>query len=151
MGRRFFGTDGVRGRVGRDPMTVEFKLTKPEAPFIANLAMDFASIVSKEYADAMAAAGTPEMLNQKPIGTGPFTFVDYQTDAVIRYAKNADYWEPGIPKVDNLVFAITPDASVRYQRLQAGDEQLVGDHTVHDQVGAGPDEGGAAPDTNLRI
>ena len=104
-----------------DDMTVEFKLTKPEAPFLANLAMDFASIVSKEYADAMKAAGTPEMVNQKPIGTGPFVFVDYQTDAVIRYAKNQDYWVEGLPKVDNLVFAITPDASVRYQRLQAGE------------------------------
>ncbi|MDU8944166.1 ABC transporter substrate-binding protein [Ovoidimarina sediminis] len=104
-----------------DDLTVEIKLTKPEAPFIANLAMDFASIVSKEYADAMAAAGTPENVNQKPIGTGPFAFVNYQTDAVIRYAKNEDYWEEGLPKVDNLIFAITPDASVRYQRLQAGE------------------------------
>lgn len=104
-----------------DDLTVQFKLTRPEAPFIANLAMDFASIVSKEYADAMAAAGTPENINQKPIGTGPFVFVDYQTDAVIRYAKNPDYWEEGVPKVDNLIFAITPDASVRYQRLQAGE------------------------------
>ena len=104
-----------------DDLTVEIKLAKPEAPFIANLAMDFASVVSKEYADAMAAAGTPENVNQKPIGTGPFVFVDYQTDAVIRYAKNQDYWEDGLPKVDNLIFAITPDASVRYQRLQAGE------------------------------
>nr|WP_156169422.1 ABC transporter substrate-binding protein [Wenxinia marina] len=104
-----------------DDMTVVFNLTRPEAPFIANMAMDFASIVSKEYADAMEAAGTPEMLNQRPIGTGPFTFVDYQTDAVIRYAANENYWEEGLPKVDNLVFAITPDASVRYQRLQAGE------------------------------
>ncbi|WP_292289500.1 ABC transporter substrate-binding protein [Marivita sp.] len=104
-----------------DDMTVRFNLTRPEAPFIANLAMDFASIVSKEYADAMAEAGTPEMLNQRPIGTGPFNFQDYQTDAVIRYAANENYWEDDIPKVDNLVFAITPDASVRLQRLQAGE------------------------------
>ena len=68
-------------------MTVKFMLTRPEAPFIANLAMDFASILSAEYADAMLAAGTPEMLNQAPIGTGPFSFVAYQKDAVIRYAK----------------------------------------------------------------
>jgi len=52
-----------------DDHTVVFKLTRPEAPFIANMAMDFASIVSKEYADAMMAAGTPEMVNQAPIGT----------------------------------------------------------------------------------
>ncbi len=102
-------------------MTVRFNLTRPEAPFIANMAMDFASIMSKEYADAMEEAGTPEMLNQRPIGTGPFVFQDYQTDAVIRYAKNANYWKADEPKVDNLVFAITPDASVRLQRLQAGE------------------------------
>ncbi len=104
-----------------DDLTVKFTLTRPEAPFIANLAMDFASIQSKEYFDAMAAAGTPEMINQAPIGTGPFRFVAYQKDAVIRYEKNADYWAEGLPKVDNLVFAITPDASVRYQKLQAGE------------------------------
>ncbi len=104
-----------------DDYTVKFNLTRPEAPFLANLAMDFASIQSKEYADAMQEAGTPEMLNQAPIGTGPFTFVAYQKDAVIRYAKNADYWKEGLPKVDNLVFAITPDASVRYQKLNAGE------------------------------
>ncbi len=104
-----------------DDMTVRFNLTRPEAPFIANMAMDFASIVSKEYADQMEEAGTPGALNQRPIGTGPFVFEDYQTDAVIRYIKNEDYWKEGEPKVDNLVFAITPDASVRLQRLQAGE------------------------------
>jgi dipeptide transport system substrate-binding protein len=103
-----------------DDMTVKFTLTRPEAPFIANLAMDFASILSKEYADAMLEAGTTEMLNQAPIGTGPFTFQAYQKDAVIRYLRNDDYWgEPA--GVESLIFAITPDASVRYQKLLAGE------------------------------
>ncbi len=39
-----------------DPMTVRFVLKKPEAPFMANMAMDFASILSAEYADKMMAA-----------------------------------------------------------------------------------------------
>jgi len=103
-----------------DDMTVKFTLTRPEAPMIANLAMDFASIVSKEYADAMMEAGTPEMLNQQPIGTGPFAFQAYQKDAVIRYLPHADYWnDPS--DLDALIFAITPDASVRYQKLKAGE------------------------------
>ena len=59
-------------------------LSRPEAPFLANLAMHFASIVSKEYADKLEAAGTREDLNNMPIGTGPFQFVAYQNDAVIR-------------------------------------------------------------------
>jgi dipeptide transport system substrate-binding protein len=103
-----------------DDYTVRFNLNRPEAPFIANMAMDFASILSAEYGDQMSAAGTPEMLNQAPIGTGPFQFVGYQKDSVIRYKQNAAYWR-GASKLDNLVFAITPDNSVRYQKLKAGE------------------------------
>ena len=103
-----------------DDYTVKFVLNRPEAPMISNLAMGFASIMSKEYADAMLEAGTPEQLNQAPIGTGPFKFVAYQKDAVIRYARNDEYWrEPAA--IENLVFAITPDASVRYQKMKAGE------------------------------
>jgi len=103
-----------------DDYTIKFVLNRPEAPMIANLGMDFASIVSKEYADAMLEAGTPELLNQQPIGTGPFKFVAYQKDAVIRYSAHEDYWA-GKADIENLVFAITPDASVRYQKLKAGE------------------------------
>jgi dipeptide transport system substrate-binding protein len=107
-----------------DDLTVVFHLTRPEAPFIANLAMDFASIMSKEYADQLLAAGTPEMLNQQPVGTGPFEFVGYQKDAVIRYKAHEEYFRGKAP-IDNLVFAITPDASVRYQKLKAGECHVV--------------------------
>lgn len=103
-----------------DDHTVKFTLARPEAPMIANLAMDFASIMSKEYADKLAAAGTPELLNQQPIGTGPFKFQAYQKDAVIRYQAHESYWEGAAP-IDTLIFAITNDASVRYQKLKAGE------------------------------
>jgi dipeptide transport system substrate-binding protein len=106
-----------------DDNTVKFVLSKPEAPFIANMAMDFAAIHSKEYLDAMLKAGTPEQVDQAPIGTGPFSFVDYQKDAVIRYKANPDYFR-GKQKIDNLVFAITPDATVRMAKLQAGECQV---------------------------
>ncbi len=103
-----------------DDMTVKFKLKRKEAPFVANLGMDFASIMSKEYADKLQADGKMEQLNQMPLGTGPFEFVAYQQDAVIRYRANDDYWK-GREKIDDLVFAITTDAAVRYQKLKAGE------------------------------
>ena len=103
-----------------DDHTVRFNLNKPEAPFIANLGMDFASILSKEQADKMMAAGTPEKLDLNPVGTGPFQLVAYQKDAVIRYQAHPDYWN-GQAKIDNLVFAITPDPAVRFQKLKAGE------------------------------
>ena len=107
-----------------DDMTVKFVLNRPEAPFLANLAMSFASIMSKEYADKLEADGQMQTLNQQPLGTGPFKFVGYQQDAVIRYQAHEGYWN-GKQAIDDLVFAITPDASVRYQKLQAGECHLM--------------------------
>jgi len=104
--------------------TVRFHLTKPEAPFIANMGMDFASILSAEYADKMMKAGTPEKVDLNPVGTGPFQLVAYQKDAVIRYKAHPDYWQ-GKAKIDKLIFAITPDASVRYQKLKANECQVM--------------------------
>lgn len=112
--------DLLKDVVKVDDHTVKFILTRPEAPMIANLGMDFASIFSAEYADAMMKAGTPEKLDLEPVGTGPFQLVAYQKDAVIRYKANPDYWA-GKAKIENLVFAITPDANVRYQKLKAGE------------------------------
>ncbi len=101
-----------------DDYTVKFVLSRPEAPMIANLAMDFASIHSAEYADKMA--DNKDNFDQNPVGTGPFQLVAYQKDAMIRYKAHPDYWSGKAP-IDTLVFAITPDASVRYQKLKAGE------------------------------
>ena len=99
--------DLIKEIVKVDDYTVKFVLTRPEAPMIANLAMDFASILSKEFADQLQAESKQEMLNQQPVGTGPFKFVAYQKDAVIRYKAHEDYWD-GKAAIDDLVFAITP-------------------------------------------
>jgi dipeptide transport system substrate-binding protein len=107
-----------------DDHTVKITLNQPEAPFLANLAMPFMSIVSKEYSDKLEADGKKELMNQQPLGTGPFAFVAYQQDAVIRYKANPDYWG-GKQKIDDLVFAITTDAAVRYQKLKAGECHLM--------------------------
>jgi dipeptide transport system substrate-binding protein len=103
-----------------DDYTVRFELNEPEAPFLSDLAMDFASIISKEYADKMLKAGTPEKVDQDPVGTGPFMLVQYQKDAIIRYKAHPAYYK-GKAKIDDLVFAITPDVSVRLQKLRAGE------------------------------
>jgi dipeptide transport system substrate-binding protein len=103
-----------------DEYTVKIVLNKAEAPFLANLAMQYAGIQSKEYAIAMLKAGTPEKVDQDPIGTGPFYLVQYQKDAVIRFKAFPQYWG-GKAKIDDLVFAITPDASVRWAKLQKGE------------------------------
>ncbi|MGP0171898.1 ABC transporter substrate-binding protein [Pseudomonas sp. NCHU5208] len=106
-----------------DEHRVRFVLKHPEAPFLANLAMGFASIYSAEYADHLLAAGTPERLNSQPIGTGPFIFERYAKDAQVRFRANPDYWD-GPPSIKRLLLAITPEPNVRQQRLKAGDCQI---------------------------
>jgi dipeptide transport system substrate-binding protein len=102
-----------------DEHTVRFRLTRPEAPFLANLAMPFNVIQSAEYADAMLKVGTPEKFDEAPIGTGPFTFAGFEREVAVRYRAFADYWA-GKQPIDNLVFSITPTATVRLAKLTAG-------------------------------
>ena len=108
-----------------DDYTVVMKLKTPNVAILANLAMDFVSIGSAEYADFLLKKGTPEQFDQVPVGTGPFSFVAYQKDSVIRYKANKDYFgEKAL--VDDLVFAITPDATARYAKLKAGECHING-------------------------
>ena len=108
---------------GDDDLTVVMKLSKPNAPILANLAMDFATIQSAEYADYLMKKGTPEQFDQIPVGTGSFQFVDYQKDAVIRF-KAFDGWA-GKPKIDDLIYAITPDPTARYAKIKANECQIM--------------------------
>ena len=106
-----------------DAMTVRFTFKKPNVTMLPNLAMDFASIHSAEYADMLAKANKKEQFDQMPVGTGAFSFVTYQKDAVIRFKANKDYWGPANERalVDDLVYAITPDPTARYSKLKAGE------------------------------
>jgi dipeptide transport system substrate-binding protein len=103
-----------------DDYTVRMRLKEPNTPFLANLAMDFAAIHSAEYAAFLDKQNRKEQFDQFPVGTGPFSFVAYQKDAVIRYRANKNYWgEKAL--VDDLVFAITPDPTARYSKVKAGE------------------------------
>lgn len=107
-----------------DDHTVRFTLAHPEAPFVADLGWYFASILSAEYAEAMLKAGTPERVDREPIGTGPFKLAHYQKDSRILFTAFPDYWQ-GKAKIDRLVFSITPDATVRFARLEKNECQVM--------------------------
>ena len=124
---QFFGSTGLAKLIKSieklDDRTVRFTLNNANVTFLTNIALDFASILSLEYAQAMTAQGHPELIDQQPIGTGPFVLTEYQKDSLIRYRANPDYWG-GAPKLDALVFAITPDPTVRVAKIRAGECQV---------------------------
>ncbi|SFN03967.1 ABC transporter substrate-binding protein [Thermodesulforhabdus norvegica] len=97
-----------------DEYTVVFKLKRPEAPFLANLGMDFASIVSPS---AVLKYG-PDFKSH-PVGTGPFKFVKWIKDDRIILEANENYWD-GRPYLDRVIFRVIPDNSVRFLELKTG-------------------------------
>lgn len=103
-----------------DDHTVRIELNHPDAPFLADLAMGFTSILSREYAAQLEKTNQFREMDTKPIGTGPFIFKRYAKDQMVRYEANPNYFR-GKPKIDQLIFSIAPDASVRLQRLKAGE------------------------------
>ena len=106
------------------PLTVVFTLNTVDAAFVQNIAMNFAGILSAEYADYLMTKGDVRDINQQPIGTGPFVFQRYQKDSQIRYRGNKEYWDPSRVKIDQLIFAINTDASVRMQKLRKNECQV---------------------------
>ncbi len=96
--------------------TVVFKLKRIEAPFLANMGMDFASIISPT-----AFMKNPKEFIRNPVGTGPFKFVKWITDDRIVLEKNKDYWDKsGGPYLDKIVFRSIPENSVRFLELKTG-------------------------------
>ncbi len=102
--------------------------------------MDFASILSKEYADSLLKAKKREDLDRLPIGTGPFQFVGYQPDVRINYRANPDYWR-GKPALDRLAFLISPDPAVRFKMFSAGDCQVLGEPPASELAALAQDAG----------
>ena len=107
-----------------DDYTVRFTLHQASTPFLPTLALHFTGVQSHEYAMAMLARGTPELIDSHPLGTGPFVFKHYEPHQHIVYQGFADYWR-GRPSIERLEFAITPNADERWNKLQRGDCHLM--------------------------
>jgi peptide/nickel transport system substrate-binding protein len=59
-------------------------------------------------------------MRQRPIGTGPFKFVEYKPDESIRLRRNTDYWKPARPYLDGIEYTIIPNLSTRMLAFTAG-------------------------------
>eukprot|EP01030_Chromulinospumella_sphaerica_P033193 gene33193-34030_t len=110
----------IKDIVKVDEKTVKFVLKQPDASLPAKLALNFGSIMSKEYADKLAAEGRREDLDRKPVGTGPFKLADFKMNEGIKLVKNQDYWKPGRPYLDAIEFSIIADRSTRMLSFVAG-------------------------------
>lgn len=70
--------------------------------------------------EARAAFGVRDSdFNRRPIGTGPFRFVEWQTDEFIHLRRYQDYWE-GPAEYADYFFRIVPDQLTQEVEFRAG-------------------------------
>jgi peptide/nickel transport system substrate-binding protein len=91
---------------------VTFHLKRPQASFLAMLATGWTPIYPCHV--------SPAQMRLHPIGTGPFKFVEFRSNEVIKLAKNPDYWKPGRPYLDAIEYPIIKDVSTRLLAFIAG-------------------------------
>jgi peptide/nickel transport system substrate-binding protein len=104
-----------------DATTVVFKLKRPSAVFLQNLAMFPASIVSPAAVKKHGKA-----YGENPVGTGPFKFQSWQRGQAIALAAFDDHWRGG-PGVERVIFLSVSENATRAQQLQRGESHIADD------------------------
>jgi peptide/nickel transport system substrate-binding protein len=66
-----------------------------------------------------------ENLGQNPVGTGPFIFRSWTPNQQIVVERNPDYWEPGKPYLDKVVFMLISNSAVAVPRLLTKEADFV--------------------------
>ena len=69
-------------------------------------------------------------MRQRPIGTGPFKFVEFKPNEYIKLARNPDYWKPGRPYLDGIEYTIIREMSTRNLAFVAGRFDLTSPYGV---------------------
>jgi peptide/nickel transport system substrate-binding protein len=88
---------------------VTFRLTHPQPAFLMLIAHGWAPI----YPCHIPAA----QMRQRPIGTGPFKFVEFKPNESVKLTRNPDYWKPGLPYLDGIEFPSSKTCRPRYWHL----------------------------------
>ena len=89
-----------------------FHLQRPQPSFIALLASGWSPVYPCHVSSAA--------MRIKPIGTGPFRFVEYRLNESMRLERNPDYWKPGLPYLDAIEYRITTNRATRMLGFIAG-------------------------------
>lgn len=89
-----------------------FNLKRPQPGLMALFASGFTPVYPCHV--------SPRDMRQAPIGTGPFKFVEYKANQVIRVVRNPNYWKPGLPYLDGIEWTIIPNRSTAILAFAAG-------------------------------
>ena len=105
--------DNVTQVTAKGDHEVTFHLKRPQPSLLSMLATAWTPIYPCHVA--------PAQMRQRPIGTGPFKFVEFKPNQSITVVRNPDYWKPGRPYLDGIEYKIIPDVSTRLLSFLAGE------------------------------
>src|SRR5262249_32818155 len=96
---------------------VTFHLRRPQPALLSLLASGWSPVYPCHV--------SPRQMRTHPIGTGPFKFVEFKPNEVVRTARNPDYWKQGRPYLDGIEWHIMPDRSTRNLTFIAGNFDIL--------------------------
>ncbi|WP_025658343.1 ABC transporter substrate-binding protein [Rhizobium sp. IBUN] len=105
-----------------DPYTIKFELTRPDATFLHVMAINFSFVVPKEEVEKWGAD-----FGKHPVGTGAFKLGEWTLGQKLVFERNKDYWNAGLPKLDQITFEVGQEPVVALLRLQKGEVDVAGD------------------------
>ncbi|MEV6628211.1 ABC transporter substrate-binding protein, partial [Amycolatopsis sp. NPDC051114] len=114
----------VKQAVAVDDLTVDLRCAQPDPIIPAKVSLFGGVAVPPGYLKQVGNAG----FAKHPVGTGPFTFADFQRDHRLRMRANPAYWG-GRPAYDELVFLPMPDPSSALASLQSDEVDIVANLT----------------------
>jgi len=106
-----------------DPYVAVLRLSTPSPAVMKAVNNAISAILPKHRWEGTDFIKNP--LNKRPIGTGPFRFVEYLQGDRIRYERNEKYYIPGQPAFDELVLRIIPDAAARVAAFEKGEVDML--------------------------
>jgi peptide/nickel transport system substrate-binding protein len=109
---------GVDGIEVADDYTLRVHLTEPYAPFLVSTAVT-GILPRTRYASIPVAALLQHPLSRAPIGTGPFSYVDWKEGDRLVLKANPRYFL-GKPKLDGLVIRFIPDPAAQLIEFKNG-------------------------------
>ena len=95
---------------------VTFRLRRPQPAFITLLASGFSPVYPCHV--------PPAEMRRRPIGTGPFKFVEFKPNESIKVTRNPDYWKPGRPYLDGIDYKIIKNQSTGALAFVAGEVDM---------------------------
>lgn len=103
-----------------DDLQMEIVTNAPEPAFLSKMAGTGCQVVPPKYYQEVGNAG----YSTKPIGTGPYTLVEWIKDDRIVLAANPDYFL-GKPAIDEILFRSIPEDATRVSELLTGGANLI--------------------------